>query len=644
MPAGREARPHLVDLELRPFRPFPRHDARSALALDEEGGVHRRRGMVEVPPAVAPHRGALLPAQAVPGEEDLERFREARLAGAVASDHEREPGTGRELQGLTGADAAEPLHRDGSEESTRRRRRRPDRGRAGRESAPRELRLEALLAFEGAENQRAPCSNRRSRPPPGATARCSESGVHRYALAPSYPGERRIWATPVRRRMTALRGGRLDRPVLVSLAILLAPPAAAREVTLPAEYGRAFTAIERFAEPRARGQERSPGISIAVIQDKEILWTAALGWADEDGTTQLTTAAVHRVGSVSKLFTDIAIMQLVEKGRLDLDAPVTRYLPDFRPENPFTGSITLKMLMAHRSGLVREPPIGNYFDPTPATLAATVRSLNETALVYPPGTADEVLERRDRGGGSRARAASARALLVVREARRPRAARSPRERLHAGARPRPPRPLRAHVDLRPARLSRSPLRAGHGPGGQPLLDGGRPGTLPLVPLRARPGPARSRAEAGDAGAHVDARLPRGREQLRARLPSLDLRRTPPGRSRRSDLRLRHVPAGVAGRQARGSGGGHQGLCERSGGPDRGARAPSDARGSRGARAPRGRDDGAGGARARPPPGRAVRQGRPVGGPPRARGRPPSRTERRRRTPSAAPTGRLARGG
>src|SRR5262249_27951068 len=71
---------------------------------------------------------------------------------------------------------------------------------------------------------------------------------------------------------------------------------------------------------------------------------------------------------------------------LDLDAPVTRYMPDFQPGNPFGKPITLRQLMAHRSGLVREPPVGHYFDPTNPTLADTVASLNRTTLVYAPET------------------------------------------------------------------------------------------------------------------------------------------------------------------------------------------------------------------------------------------------------------------
>ncbi|MGH7527137.1 MAG: serine hydrolase, partial [Gemmatimonadales bacterium] len=88
----------------------------------------------------------------------------------------------------------------------------------------------------------------------------------------------------------------------------------------------------------------------------------------------------------SKLFTDIGVMQLVERRELDLDAPVTRYLPDFQPKNPFGDAITIRQLTSHRAGLVREPPVGNYFDDTEPTLAATVASLSGTALVYRPGT------------------------------------------------------------------------------------------------------------------------------------------------------------------------------------------------------------------------------------------------------------------
>ena len=129
-----------------------------------------------------------------------------------------------------------------------------------------------------------------------------------------------------------------------------------------------------------------PTLSIAVVDDQEIVWAGGYGLADPERETPVTPETVYRVASVSKLFTALTVMQLVERGDLDLDEPITTYLPDFRPDSDFDTPITLRQLHSHRSGLVREPPVGHYFDPTEPSLEATVMSLNETALIYPPET------------------------------------------------------------------------------------------------------------------------------------------------------------------------------------------------------------------------------------------------------------------
>ena len=67
-------------------------------------------------------------------------------------------------------------------------------------------------------------------------------------------------------------------------------------------------------------------------------------------------------------------------------AGASRYIPEFHPNNPYDRPITLRQLMSHRAGLVREPPVGSYFDSTSPPLAATIASLNRTTLVYPPAT------------------------------------------------------------------------------------------------------------------------------------------------------------------------------------------------------------------------------------------------------------------
>ncbi len=129
-----------------------------------------------------------------------------------------------------------------------------------------------------------------------------------------------------------------------------------------------------------------PAVSLVLVHGPDIVWAQGFGLADPDRKIPATAATVYRAGSVSKLFTDTALMQMAESGKIDLDAPVSRYLPSFHPSNPFGKPITLRELMSHRSGLVREPPAGHYFDSSNPSLKATVDSLNSTTLVYPPGT------------------------------------------------------------------------------------------------------------------------------------------------------------------------------------------------------------------------------------------------------------------
>ena len=150
--------------------------------------------------------------------------------------------------------------------------------------------------------------------------------------------------------------------------------------------------LRAYAE-RQREQMGIPGVWIALLEvdpetGTEHLWADHLGEPvhSDPSRHRQQVVATHRVASISKLLTDTAAMALVEQGALDLDEPIQTYLPDFAPEDPYGVPITLRLLMGHRAGLVREPPVGHYFDPGEPSLAATVRSLNRTKLVHKPGT------------------------------------------------------------------------------------------------------------------------------------------------------------------------------------------------------------------------------------------------------------------
>lgn len=179
---------------------------------------------------------------------------------------------------------------------------------------------------------------------------------------------------------------RIPRIAILAVALLCGCSAPGRRVVGPLPGSE--TVANALADVIEKEIEAKgiPGLSIALVSGQEILWASGFGTADVESKRPADSETIYRAGSVSKLLTDIAIMQLVEEKRVDLDAPLTDYLPDFRPENSFGKAITLRQLMSHRSGLVREPPVGNYFDSSAPSLAATVESLSDTALVYPPTT------------------------------------------------------------------------------------------------------------------------------------------------------------------------------------------------------------------------------------------------------------------
>ena len=170
------------------------------------------------------------------------------------------------------------------------------------------------------------------------------------------------------------------------LAIVWFPlPAISQVVAKEFDYSAAILKL-RIAVDKEVSQKQLPAFSLSLVDRDRVVWAQGFGFQDADKKVPATAETVYRVGSVSKLFTDIAVMQLVEKGLLDLDAPIENYLPAFKPNNPFSVPITPRQLMSHRSGLVRESPVGNYFDPSEPSLAETVESLNGTSLVYEPET------------------------------------------------------------------------------------------------------------------------------------------------------------------------------------------------------------------------------------------------------------------
>lgn len=93
-----------------------------------------------------------------------------------------------------------------------------------------------------------------------------------------------------------------------------------------------------------------PGAAVSVVKDGKLFFAKGYGYADlENGIPVDPEQTVFRIGSVGKLFTWTAVMQLVEQGKLDLNADINAYL-DFRIPATYPQAITLKHLLTHTAG------------------------------------------------------------------------------------------------------------------------------------------------------------------------------------------------------------------------------------------------------------------------------------------------------
>jgi serine beta-lactamase-like protein LACTB, mitochondrial len=124
--------------------------------------------------------------------------------------------------------------------------------------------------------------------------------------------------------------------------------AAALAATTPAgPRPEAIREIESLVAARML-RSRIPGVTVAVAVGTRLAWTRGFGTADIENPVAAGPDTVYRIGSISKPITAVAAMQLAERGALDLDAPIQRYVPSF-PVKPWP--VTARQLLAHLSGI-----------------------------------------------------------------------------------------------------------------------------------------------------------------------------------------------------------------------------------------------------------------------------------------------------
>ena len=98
-------------------------------------------------------------------------------------------------------------------------------------------------------------------------------------------------------------------------------------------------------------ENQIPGLAIGIIKNKQIAYSKGFGIADIRTGTAVTPETVFQLGSDSKMMVGIAMMQLKDQGRIDLDAPLTTYLPYFHIADKRYKKITIRQILSHQSGL-----------------------------------------------------------------------------------------------------------------------------------------------------------------------------------------------------------------------------------------------------------------------------------------------------
>lgn len=179
-----------------------------------------------------------------------------------------------------------------------------------------------------------------------------------------------------------LRKNFCDMKMLLLFFVLITSSAIAQQSTDQTDLVK--TSEQYFNEKMASDQ--IVGLSAAIILDGKVIWKQGFGYADRENKIAMTPQTVVNIGSVTKTFTALALMQLYEQGKLDLNKPLKTYLPQF---NPMAGpginldKITVKAVMTHTSGI--QSDIWKNSDLESGKYTDIPDFVNHTYLLYPAG-------------------------------------------------------------------------------------------------------------------------------------------------------------------------------------------------------------------------------------------------------------------
>jgi CubicO group peptidase (beta-lactamase class C family) len=177
--------------------------------------------------------------------------------------------------------------------------------------------------------------------------------------------------------------------VVAVLALSLAAPAA-RQAPAQPDYTAAIQQVEVLAADAYRADPLG-GITIGVVVGPRLVWTKSYGFADAETKRAASADTVYRIGSITKQFTALMLLQLVEQEKVRLTDPVEKYVPEISAIPRFHAAappITMVQLASMTSGLAREPkgPSDHSQGPVGGWTKKVLASLAQTSYQLEPGT------------------------------------------------------------------------------------------------------------------------------------------------------------------------------------------------------------------------------------------------------------------
>jgi CubicO group peptidase (beta-lactamase class C family) len=185
------------------------------------------------------------------------------------------------------------------------------------------------------------------------------------------------------------------RSLILSAGASAAALITRRGFTLESNSGSQSAAVQALIDrERAKiletmKRDEIPGVAVCLLAQGKLAWMEEFGVIGQGSRRPIGPRTIFSIQSTSKNFTATAIMMAVQRGLLDLDQPITAYLPRFTVNSRFDSApqekITLRLLLSHRAGFTHEAPIGNNYDPAFPSFEAHIRSISDTWLRYPVG-------------------------------------------------------------------------------------------------------------------------------------------------------------------------------------------------------------------------------------------------------------------